>query len=272
MSFFVQSRNSSKPLCSAFCILFLALSSASSDSLTINYHIDIPLTVSTAAVSGAIGLIRFERLAPAETIPPPRIINAVDQSLAGRYNPQAAHISDYTLAGALALPLALLAAGDCAFVRRPTNLLLYLESLSINQFFVQITKTAVSRPRPLVYAPDIAPNQRRNADNYLSFYSGHTASAFAGATAATLLASYADASAPLVATIAGAGYSLALLTSAMRLVSGNHFYTDVLAGAIMGTAVPLITINAHRQQPGEQAWADAPASRSIALRILQAAW
>ena len=36
--------------------------------------------------------------------------------------------------------------------------------------------------------------------------------------------------------VAGVSFGLAALTGALRMASGNHFFTDVLVGAVLGTA------------------------------------
>lgn len=83
-----------------------------------------------------------------------------------------------------------------------------------------------------------------------SFPSGHTASAFAFATAAGL---EAPAMAPPLAATAG-------LVGWSRLHGGQHFPSDVVAGAVLGTAAGLGAGWCRRRLGGDQASLVPPAS------------
>ncbi|HST56104.1 MAG TPA: phosphatase PAP2 family protein [Solirubrobacteraceae bacterium] len=85
-----------------------------------------------------------------------------------------------------------------------------------------LVKLVVRRPRPNL--PGLAP--LTSTPTQLSFPSAHSATSFAGALA------YARLGAPAPALYALAG-SLAL----SRLYLGVHYPSDVLAGALLGTAV-----------------------------------
>ncbi len=64
-----------------------------------------------------------------------------------------------------------------------------------------------------------------------SFPSGHASQAFAWATSAILITDLG----PLGSA---AFYSIATVASLLRLSGGQHFFSDLVAGAIVGTAVP----------------------------------
>jgi membrane-associated phospholipid phosphatase len=66
-----------------------------------------------------------------------------------------------------------------------------------------------------------------------SFPSGHTATAFTGFCSLALFSRKAAAQAFFAIVAAMVGYS--------RMYLGQHFMTDVLAGAVIGTAVALVT-------------------------------
>jgi undecaprenyl-diphosphatase len=111
-------------------------------------------------------------------------------------------------------------------------------------------KSAVNRPRPLVYfaqAGNGAPG-RAASDIHIvgkawktrSFPSGHTETAFSAATVLGLLF--------------GGWYWLAYLAAALvgysRVYAGVHFPLDVAAGAIIGTAVTAAWVLWYRARPG----------------------
>jgi undecaprenyl-diphosphatase len=90
-------------------------------------------------------------------------------------------------------------------------------------------KDLVHRPRPFVSHPQIQPLYVVHSS---SFPAGHAATAFAGAT---LLSYVAPRLTPLFATLAVAiGFS--------RVYVGDHYPSDVLAGAVLGAGVGLVAV------------------------------
>jgi membrane-associated phospholipid phosphatase len=87
-------------------------------------------------------------------------------------------------------------------------------------------KYAVNRPRPFVTYPDVI--QKDSHVGLYSFPSGHTSSAFALATSVSLCYPKWYVIAPAYAWALTVGYS--------RMRLGVHFPTDVLVGALIGTA------------------------------------
>lgn len=215
------------------------------NKLIITPRTDIPLLVGTATTSAGIALIRDERFVPMKFTGKAELINLVDRPIAGIHQPGLAIVSDLTLAATiLASPVFL------AFTHNKPNsivdeLFLVAESISLTHFLLQITKTAVNRPRPLMYAKNLPGKQRFRADNFLSFFSGHAATTFSFATSTTMLAAKSNTSMPLKAASAIVTFSLASVTSVLRVASGKHFITDVLSGAIIGAATSMVVIEAH---------------------------
>lgn len=98
-------------------------------------------------------------------------------------------------------------------------------------------KHAIERNRPYMYDLDSLPSNSEEllADGTDSFPSGHSIMAFTGAAFTQSLFSlkYADSPYRKAATITA--WSLAGATAVLRVASGNHFVTDVLAGAAIGS-------------------------------------
>ena len=100
-----------------------------------------------------------------------------------------------------------------------------------------LVKDAVHRPRPFVAHPEIHPLYAVHSS---SFPAGHAATAFAGATVVAFMAPRA---APLLFLVAALiGYS--------RVYVGDHYPTDVLAGAAIGVVVGLVAVAAARLARG----------------------
>ena len=98
-------------------------------------------------------------------------------------------------------------------------------------------KELTDRPRPFFAHPDPAPLMRTSLD--LSLPSGHAATSFAGATLLAL--EHRRAAVPL--------YVLAALIAWSRVYVGVHYPLDVVAGALLGTGVALLSTVAWRRFP-----------------------
>jgi len=109
----------------------------------------------------------------------------------------------------------------------------YLESVTLALGVKNLVDYLVPRYRPYVYTGGAENVDPLEADR--SFPSGHTTMAFASATAGVVLfASYARSS-PYLVPFAIASYGLAAATATLRVTSGMHFVTDVVAGALIGS-------------------------------------
>jgi undecaprenyl-diphosphatase len=71
----------------------------------------------------------------------------------------------------------------------------------------------------------------------MSFFSGHTSLAFSMATAYSYLFARRHPDSPLVVPVWLGAHLLAGTTAVLRVEAGQHFWTDVLAGAAVGSAI-----------------------------------
>ena len=113
----------------------------------------------------------------------------------------------------------------------PEASMVAVEALSTTWMLSQVFNHLVERERPDSYFES-------GEEAYDAFFSGHTSVSFAAVTQLTLF-SYeldwlSDETRWLVPTV---GYSLAGLTGYLRVAADRHWVTDVLVGAVMGTAV-----------------------------------
>ena len=100
----------------------------------------------------------------------------------------------------------------------------------------QIVKLSVQRPRPFLYRDDQGEAIYRDPESYLSFWSGHTATAFSLSTAvATTFHLRHPRSAARFAVWAVA-LAAATTEGVIRVLAGDHYPSDVVAGAVAGTA------------------------------------
>jgi undecaprenyl-diphosphatase len=98
-------------------------------------------------------------------------------------------------------------------------------SLAINTAITQGLKYTVNRERPYTQYPSVI-TPYDNSQTNQSFPSGHTSTAFALATTLSLQNKQWHIIIPAYAWATSVGYS--------RLYLGEHYPTDVLAGAFIG--------------------------------------
>jgi membrane-associated phospholipid phosphatase len=122
----------------------------------------------------------------------------------------------------------------------PADALVIVQAAILAGDVNQLVKFAFRRERPFVHAlPDASAraNTADPADNNLSFFSGHTTLAFTLATAVGTVATmrgykFAPFTWPILLPIAA-------FTGYLRIAADKHYATDVLTGAVVGSAMGL---------------------------------
>ena len=179
----------------------------------------------------------------------PSNVNAFDRPATNNYVPGAADIStaiQYTL---FVSPGALLfnsnVNDDIATVGT-----MYFEVLAFTTSTMEITKNVVDRRRPAAYNPVAPLSERTSADERRSMFSGHTTFAFASAIfLSTVYSDYCPGSSWSPYVWAGS-LSAATAVAILRVTSGQHFPTDVLVGAAVGSAIGYFIPVMHRTGNG----------------------
>lgn len=114
-----------------------------------------------------------------------------------------------------------------------SRLMIGSEALFYNAMLNQAVKFAVGRQRPSSYFNDIP--RRKGGDEYLSFYSGHSAISFGIATSTAYLLS--DTYPRQDWIIWSSAFVLASSVAYLRVAADRHYFTDVLVGAVIGSAI-----------------------------------
>ncbi len=216
-----------------------------------NLWVDVPVTVGLGLGWGALEASK-EELAPRacrwceEDAAGRSTVNALDASARRALRWDEDHVvaargsdlSAFVLAPLSAFGLNALAAQQAGVLENaPLDSLIVLESVAASMVLNQTAKFLFGRARPFVHAlpPDERGRTQHPADNYASFYSGHSSLAFTLATASGTVASLRGYSwAPLVW---GTGLTLATAAGYLRIAADRHYLTDVLVGALVGSAV-----------------------------------
>jgi len=127
------------------------------------------------------------------------------------------------------------------------------EAIILGSAITGVVKGALGRQRPYVDIHD--PNyfvfaKGYTDDAYTSLPSGHTTAAFAFASAVTEeTAHFWPRQTWWVATLT---YGSATMVGAARIYSNNHWTTDVVAGAMVGTFSGLVVTRWHRAHPNNK--------------------
>ena len=175
-------------------------------------------------------------------------INWFDRSAASNYSPALSSVSGWIVGACIISPLTLFLSKD---IRDDacTMTTMYLETLLLSTFVPRTLKSS-GRIRPLIYNPDVPLEKKLELKKKAraSFPSGHTTSAFATAVFfATVYSNYFPSFEwkPYI-------WSGALLTASsvgyLRYASGKHFPTDVLASAVIGSAIGYFIPYLHKRK------------------------
>lgn len=132
------------------------------------------------------------------------------------------------------------------------DMLMYIESICLIEGLTLLSKSIFKRPRPYAYRVVESRNRKLNRSATGSFFSSHTATAFNGVvfTGTVFQQRYPDS--PWVKPIWIGGLILATVTAIFRVTSGNHFPTDVLAGAVLGSFTGWLLPHIHRRGQSER--------------------
>jgi undecaprenyl-diphosphatase len=185
----------------------------------------------------------FHRPAPADLgIADINTVNGFDRLAVFSYSHGLDVASDITLYTTLAVPAVMAAfAGTDGAV---SMLIPYLECLAYADFTKNLLKYLLPRQRPWLYMASASGSTPDKWEANDSFPSGHTTLSFAAAVFGLFAFAEYFPNSSYLALFAVGDLGLATVTSSLRVVSGMHFLTDVIAGAALGAAfgslLPLI--------------------------------
>jgi len=152
---------------------------------------------------------------------------------------RASNLFSYGLAPAAGLGLgAFIVWRDNRVDELPLDLLILAEAAILAVDANQISKIIVGRERPYVHFRSAADREsNRSSSDNVSFYSGHTSFAFTLAAAGGTIASLRQYR--LAPLIWATGMTLAAVSGYLRVAADRHYASDVLVGAVVGSAIGL---------------------------------
>jgi hypothetical protein len=235
------------------------------DAFEVSWPMDVAIAGATIVTGTTLHLLR-EELVSSRCWPrcDEARINSFDAATLGTYSEPANQAGNVLVAAnvALAPTIGLIAAFDSDHPDRwlhfAEDTLIVSEALGISILIHQTITFATQRPRPYAYAQHIDPELGREANTYLSFYSGHTANGFAAATAGSYLFTRRNPDSPWIGAVWALTHGLAALQGYSRVASGYHFWSDVLVGAAMGSSIGLLVPILHGNDANDVGWIPTP--------------
>ena len=216
-----------------FLLLLVAAAPARTDSV---YELDLTRDLVLSGVSTGVFTTSLFLPALIEEQTSVESINGLDSLIMRDYGAVGDTVSTYATYAMLLSPAATalltLMESSSAAADALTYATMYGQAFVLTYGTKDVLKALVSRHRPYTYAGSVPAGEED--DYYNSFPSGHTAFAFMSATflARTFADEFPD-SRWRVPVAAGA-FAAAGAVATLRVTSGNHFITDVLAGAAVG--------------------------------------
>ncbi len=180
----------------------------------------------------------------------PDALNALDRQVVGNHSTAWTRISDAGAGVSYGVPLVMtiadvVSSGSEAPGREVlTDAVVIAEAVGVATAVTHVLKFAVRRPRPSQYREGAYVG---SVEHQLSFPSGHTSSAAAAVAAYATTFALRHPDSPWRYAVIGGGAVVTGLTAYGRIGGGWHFPTDVLAGAVLGTAVGIAIPALHRR-------------------------
>lgn len=209
------------------------------------------LIVGSAALVGITSLCIEHKMPPLALVQASQLdrntINRFDRSATYNQSERAAAYSDYGMLAALLLPVSLLTDSQ---IGADSNTLgyLYLETMAVTAVLTELTKVTTRRIRPWVYNEHVPLEQKRGKDAKKSFFSGHTSLSFAGAVLCAKVYSDYHPNSRFKPYIWAGTIGLASTVAYWRVRAGQHFPSDVIVGALVGSAAAFCIPELHKDE------------------------
>jgi membrane-associated phospholipid phosphatase len=154
-----------------------------------------------------------------------------------------------------------------------TFTIMYVELALFTKGITGITKSLSGRIRPYLYNTSLTPEERFQLQENegplarTSFFSGHSSTVFASAV--FLSKTFTDIYGKTVWSkiIWGSTLTLATATAYARVKGGVHFPTDVIAGAVVGSAIGYAIPALHKRKTNDLSFSVMPNGFYVSLKL-----
>jgi len=218
--------------------------------------VDLPMTIALIGGATTLDLVAPDSVMLSCHPCDESTLNPLDRGVVGPMSRTSARVTDAMVTLAIASPFILSAVDERWGQESPgaaewlTDGLVIAEAMGVTLMLTQIAKYAVKRPRPFTYLMDPGDSAEVPIDDSLSFYSGHTAMAFAGVVSGLATLRYRGVKGGAFVGAAGAGLVLAAGVGFGRVAASRHFWTDVMTGAVVGSLMGWLVPWLHLREDG----------------------
>ena len=172
-------------------------------------------------------------------------VSKFDRGATYNWSLEAANASDM-LVTALILSPALLAFSDEVRNDFTPVLAMYFQTLILAETLPLMLKGITQRTRPFAYNEDAPLEEKETQNARRSFYSGHASVAFAMAVFLSTVYSDFHPNSELKPFVWGVSLLAATTVGYLRYAAGRHFPTDIITGALVGSALGYFIPFIHR--------------------------
>lgn len=168
-------------------------------------------------------------------------VNSFDRYSTTQFDKKLDYAGDAVVYSLAAAPLGFLGLKSVNkdFKSALTLMVMYAESTMLINGLTRTLKITFRRKRPYVYNNSLTSDQRLDSENQLSMPSNHTANAFNSAVFMSTVFTLTYPDSKWVPVVWSLSMSAATTVGLLRIFSGNHYPTDVIVGAVLGTVTGL---------------------------------
>lgn len=172
-------------------------------------------------------------------------INGFDRRAVYNYSVAERNMSDILLITSILSP-ALLAFSDNIRNGSSPVITMYFETLFLSASIPYLTKGITQRVRPFAYNSAVPLDEKQTKNAKRSFFSGHTSISFAMAVFISTVYSDYYPNSDWKPVVWAGSLVLATTVGVLRYSSGSHFPTDIITGALVGSAIGYFIPFIHR--------------------------
>ncbi len=178
-------------------------------------------------------------------------LSTFDRGAVNNWSPEAAEWSNVLLITAIASPL-LMFTSSAVRNDAGTFSTMYLQNILTTYSVSHLPKGLISRYRPYVYNEDVPDEIKQNVDATHSFFSAHASESFASAVFLSITFSKYYPNSDLKPFVWSSSLLLAATVGYLRYTAGQHFPTDIITGAIVGSIIGYLIPLIHESDKEEK--------------------
>ncbi len=211
-----------------------------------NLSLDIPLSVGAFTLL-FVGQYSFQQMEVAENPYSKEDLLPWDRPFAGTWNPTADRVSS-VLSVFIAVPFVLAGSawnnGEITDSDLGTFMIMVVQVAAIENGLNLACRSSEVWPRPFLFGQK-GGSARDGPEAQGSFYSGHSSTAFATAVFTSIWFQKMYPNSQWIPWIWGGSLGIASTVAILRVAAGKHFPSDVIAGALVGSAVSYSVLKLH---------------------------